>query len=189
MALTRSGRPNGESTHLAKGFFAGVRVAFAQHMVCLLLTEVDAVEPGSWLASPDERSVPSEGGLGILEVKLRSCPVASREFDLRVAKGIWAQCCLGAVQEAVIGMRAGNKVVSVQRLSQAALVSAVQREEAMWHPESAITALEERLAFVLSHVAEGDDILVSEREGRLRLQDRASGATIASFESSERGCV
>lgn len=176
VALTRSGKRSGESTHLAKAFFAAVRVNLGSW--ALLLTEVDAVDPGSWLASP-ELPPPSGVGVGIVEAKLRTCPPKSREFSVHAAKSIWAQCHLGAVQEAVVGVRAGSKVVTVHTMSQADLVSAVQREEAAWSPELAVGALEKRVAFVLAHVGEGDDFLVLERGGRLHTQDRASGATVA----------
>jgi len=182
VALTqqRSGKSSlGESCHLATAFFASVIVDIASHTM-LLLTEVDAVEPGSWLASPEELpGGPTGGGVGILEAKCRTCPPQSREFALHVAKGVWAQCCLGAVEEAVIGVRAGSKIVALQRMSQGDLVSAAQREDACWSPEAALRCLEERIGFVLSQVGEGDDYLVAERGGRLQVQDRASGATVA----------
>lgn len=157
----------------------------------LLFTEVDCAEPGSWLAAEEAWSGEDQNmsGLGLLELKARTCAAKSAEFAARGARDAWAQCVLGAVSTAVIGERtAGGRLLRLHKMSVDELADIARRGDPAWAPESAMMELSARVAFVVSHAVEGGDFEVYERhqetpvaEGpvRLELRERATRRVIA----------
>jgi len=171
-------------------FMAAVRVAIGGSSL-MLLTEVDCVGEGSWLATGGDasRGGKSEGqlqGLGVMELKSRTCSVRSGEFAASHAKELWAQSMLGAVERLVLGVRAGARLCSLQSLTQQELVEAAQRADEDWRPEAAVEELERRLQWVMTHAVDGGDHVVWSRSdvdggAQLLMRERKSRQMMASL--------
>lgn len=177
----------------------------------MLLTEVDCVACDSYLApsaavgeakeSTQSKHTPKKGppgpstpetpateavcaqqdGLGVLELKSRTCNPNSAEFTAS-AKGIWAQSMLGAVERVVLGVRAGGKLAGLHHFSQEQLVEAVQRLDPLWTPEGAVAELDRRIQFVLDNAEDGGDREVSTHTcgaGTTQLQVRNNSRIVA----------
>jgi len=141
-----------------------------------------AAHLGSSTASPNTEAMgAAQDGLGVYELKSRTCDPKSDEFAVS-AKGIWAQSMLGAVERVVLGVRAAGKLARLHYFSQAQLVEAVQRVDPRWTPEDALGDLDRRLQFVLAHAVDGADREVSTHTsaaGTRQLQVRDKNQLVA----------